>query len=317
MILVTGSSGFVGSALVKRLSDNFFSIKAASRNPNPNNDSAYVHCVKNGEINGDTDWSNILNEVEVVIHVAGHAHSSGARNANALNVYRNINTFGTLNLARQAQEKGVKRFIYISSIKVNGESTANAKPFYETDIPAPRDYYGLTKYEAEQGLLELASKTNMEVVIIRPPLVYGPGVRANFLALFQLVCLGIPLPFGSIKNKRSLLYIENLTDLIQVCISHREAKNRIFLASDSQDISTSELLVKMGIALNRPAYLFYAEPIVRAMAFLFRKSHAVDKLFGSLEVNVDFTREVLGWLPPVSLDDGLRLTAEYFLAKRS
>jgi nucleoside-diphosphate-sugar epimerase len=230
-----------------------------------------------------------------------------------LGQYREVNVEGTLNLARQAANANVKRFIFVSSIKVNGESTLPGKPFTADDQPGPEDPYSISKWEAEIGLNRLANENGMEVVIIRPPLVYGPGVKANYLRMMRWINRGLPLPFGTIDNKRSLVALGNLVDLIITCIEHPAAANQIFLAGDGQDVSTTELLRSIGRALYKPARLFPCPvSLLSVAAALLGKKDMVQRLTDSLQVDISRTRSLLGWEPPLSLEEGLYQSAQDF-----
>ncbi|EMP95096.1 UDP-glucose 4-epimerase [Vibrio paracholerae 87395] len=238
--------------------------------------------------------------------------------AEPLTLYREVNTAGTVNLAKQAIDSGVKRFIFISTIKVNGEGTLVGCPFKTEDNHAPEDDYGLSKSEAEKQLVAIAKDSGMEVVIIRPTLVYGPGVKANFASLMNLVSKGIPLPFGCItKNKRSLVSVDNLVDLIITCIDHHKAANQVFLVSDDHDVSTSEMVREMAIALDKPTWQLPV-PIwcYKLAGKLFNKSDVVDRLIGSLQVDISHTKETLDWAPPQTLQEGFKKTAEAFLSSK-
>jgi len=249
LLLVTGAQGFVGLPLSTALVKLGYQVRCAVRDRFQVNQSQETLSV--GDINGATDWANALVDVAVVIHLAARVHVMKETSVDALSAYRKVNVEGTLNLAKQVALVGVKRFIFISSIKVNGEGTALGHPYTEEQAPAPLDAYGLSKYEAELALQQLAKDTGLEVVIIRPTLIYGPGVKANFRAMMRCLALCIPLPLGSIHNQRSLLALDNLIDLIQVCITHPAAANQIFLASDGVDLSTPELLTAMAAALGK------------------------------------------------------------------
>ena len=229
--------------------------------------------------------------------------------------FRHINVDGTLNLARQAAEAGTRRFVFLSSIKVNGERTNPGRPFTADQQPEPGDPYGVSKMEAEIALRELAKKTGMEVVIIRPPLVYGPGVKANFLEMMRWLSRGVPLPLGAVtQNKRSLVALGNLVDLVETCIEHPAAANQTFLVSDGEILSTADLLQRLGIALGCPARLIPVPVgLLKLGAALLGRSAVAQRLCGSLEVDIGKTRELLGWSPPLSVDEGLRRTAEYWL----
>ena len=260
-----------------------------------------------GDIDEATDWTATLQGKEVVLHAAARAHIMNDTAADPLTEFRKVNVVGTLNLARQAAEAGVKRFIFISSIKVNGEQTALGMPFTGEDAPAPEDPYGVSKLEAEQGLQQLARETGMELVIIRPPLVYGPGVKGNFASMIKLVEKGLPLPLGAIHNQRSLVGLDNLVDLIITCIDHPSAANQVFLAGDGEDLSTSDLLRGVSKAMGKPSRLIPVPAgVLQFGATLLGKNAVARRLLGSLQVDISNTREVLGWTPPLSVDEGLQ-----------
>jgi len=304
-ILLTGATGFLGSVLVRALSRRKdMSLAVALRTQKPSLCST-THVV--GGCSSDTDWSAALAGQLVVVHALARAHIMKDEVPDPLAEYRRVNFDGTLNLARQAAAAGVKRFIFISSIKVNGEATALGRPFTANAVPAPEDPYGISKLEAEQGLMQLAAETGMEVVIIRPPLVYGPGVKGNFASMIKLVDKGIPLPFGAVDNKRSLVGIDNLVDLIIRCIGHPAAANQVFLAGDGADLSTTELLRGVGRAMGKPARLF---PVPAGMlqlgATLLGKKAMAQRLLGSLQVDISKTCELLNWKPPYTVEEGLR-----------
>jgi nucleoside-diphosphate-sugar epimerase len=231
--------------------------------------------------------------------------------------YRRLNVESTLNLARQAVTRGVKRFVFLSSIKVNGDSTSLERPFTAEDMPNPIGAYAVSKHEAEEGLRQIGKQTGLEVVIIRPVLVYGPGVKANFLSMMRLIRRGIPLPFGAIRNARSLVAVDNLVDLVRTCLDHQAAPNQTFLVSDGEDISTPELLRRTAAAMDCPARLLAVpELILRSAATIVGKRSVGERLFGSLRVDIVKTRRLLGWNPPMSVDRALKNTAEYFLKQR-
>jgi nucleoside-diphosphate-sugar epimerase len=317
-VLVTGATGFVGRGLLEKMSTqvNLELVAAVRRQASgfPRN----VTCRRVSGIEANASWLTALDEMEVVIHSAARVHVMHDRSSNPLAEFRKVNVDGTLNLARQAAEMGVRRFIFISSIKVNGEGDELGKPYFADDEPAPLDPYGISKREAEYGLRTLASETGMEVVIIRPVLVYGPGVKANFSSMMNWLNKGIPLPLGAIHNKRSLVALDNLVDLIMTCIDHPAAVNQTFLVSDGEDLSTTELLQRMGTALGKPARLLPVPPsLLRAGATLLGKREVAQRLCGSLQVDISKTRELLGWQPPVSIDEAMRRAAEEFLRERS
>ena len=259
------------------------------------------------KITGNTDWVKHLTSINVIIHLAAKLHFTKDVHSDSLSSYRETNVNGTLNLARQAVVAGVRRFIFVSSIKVNGEQTLPGKPFTADDLPAPEDAYGISKFEAEQGLMALAKETGMEVVIIRPPLVYGPGVKGNFASMMKLVKSGIPLPLGAIHNQRSLVAIDNLVNLIVTCIDHPVAANQVFLVSDGEDLSTSDLLRRLAKAAGVSSRLIPVPARWLEMGLnMWGKRLIAQRLLGSLQVDISKTRELLGWVPPVSVDEGLK-----------
>lgn len=305
-VYLTGASGFVGAALLSRLSHDLFACTIAVRNA-LQTVPAGVRVETITSLAGDANLRAGLAEQDVVVHCAARAHVMKDEVVDPLAEYRRVNVEGTLNLAKQAAEVGVKRFIFISSIKVNGEVTVDGQPFLANDEPDPADPYGLSKLEAEQGLLALAVETGMEVTIIRPVLVYGPGVKGNFASMIRLVKKGIPLPLGSIHNKRSLVGIDNLVDLIICCIDHPAAANQVFLASDGEDLSTTQLLRGVAKAMGRPSRLVPVPAgLLQLGATLQGRKAMAQRLLGSLQVDISKTRELLGWTPPVSVDEGLK-----------
>ena len=256
-------------------------------------------------------WADAMNEKQCIVHLAARVHVMHESACDSLAQFRMVNVERTLHLARQAAAAGVKRYIFISSIKVNGEQTQPGHPFHADDAPAPQDPYGISKMEAEIGLRTIAQETGMEVVVIRPPLVYGPGVKANFASMVKWLQRGIPLPLGSIHNRRSLVALDNLVDLIITCIHHPAAANQTFLVSDGEDVSTTELLRRMGAALGRPARLLpVPQYLLEWGASLVGKRDVAQRLFSSLQVDMDKTRQLLGWVPPVSLEQGLLQMAQ-------
>lgn len=269
--------------------------------------------VLTGELSQDYDWSRVLAGVDCIIHLAARVHVMTENAIDPLEEFRRLNVDATMSLALQAAQAGVRRFIFISSIKVNGEYTQPDKPFSSEDRADPKDYYGISKYEAEVALQRLAEKSGMEVVIIRPPLVYGPGVKANFMSMMQWLERGIPLPLGAVYNQRSLVAIDNLVDCIVTCLDHPNAANQTFLISDGEDLSTTQLLQRLGKALGKTARLI---PVpVGLMTFsarLLGKGAVAQRLFGSLQVDSSKARDLLGWKPVVTVDEALRRTAEAF-----
>jgi len=308
-LLLTGATGFVGQHLVSELKTRKLPYQVAVRTQTGN--SAHPKCISVGDINAHTAWSQALEGVTVVVHLAARVHIIQETSSDAYAAFRAVNTAGTLNLARQAAAAGVRRFVFLSSVKVNGEGSPHA--YLETDTPAPEDAYAVSKWEAEQGLWEISAETDMQMVILRIPLVYGPGVGANFLQLLRTVNKGWPLPLGAIHNQRSLLYIGNLVDAILVALEHPDAANNLYLLSDGQDVSTSQLVELIAKALNKPPRLFAVpQGLIRAVAGVLGKSSAVDRLFGSLYLDSAKIRQELGWLPPFSLQDGLNETANWY-----
>lgn len=312
MILLTGATGFIGTALLKELLQRNINVLAASRYGS----SQFPDCVNQvsiGDINSATDWSRSLENVEVVIHTAARVHVMQDTVDDPLNEFRRINVEGTLNLARQAANLNVKRFIFISSIKVNGESTLQGRPFKGDDQPAPDDPYAISKWETEIGLWQLGNETGIEVVIIRPPLIYGPGVKANFLSMMRWIYPGLPLPLGTIHNKRSLLALDNLVDFIITCIEHPAAVNQTFLVADGQDLSTTELLQHIGKALGKRARLIpFPAGLLVFIASILGKRAIAQRLCGFLQVDISKARLVLDWEPPISVDKAMVKVAENF-----
>ncbi|WP_439589613.1 UDP-glucose 4-epimerase family protein [Hydrogenophaga sp.] len=304
-ILLTGGTGWVGGALLKALRerrhDTLAGVRAASAH-------ADAQSVLMGSIDETFLWPKELDDREVVVHLAARVHVMKETTSDPLQAFRAVNTSGTLRLARLAAQAGVQRFVFVSSIKVNGESTPPGVPFGPVEAAAPSDPYGRSKWEAEQGLRELAMETGMEIVIVRPPLVYGPGVKANFHSLMRAVCRGIPLPLASVTgNRRSLVALDNLVDLLITCVEHPAAANETFLAGDGEDLSTAGLLRRLGIAAGRPARLYpVPTKLIETGAALLGKRDIAQRLLGSLQVDITHTRETLGWTPPISVDEGLR-----------
>jgi len=319
-VLVTGATGFVGRALVCNLIEQHFFVSALVRRENSLLPDEATK-IRVADLTDLRDWQSILKNIEVVIHVAGRAHIMHDDVADPLAEFRKVNTAATLELARQAAEAGVKRFVFISSIKVNGELTyPHPSPlpegegvtgcFSEDDLFVPTDPYGLSKYEAEQGLLALAKETGMEVVIIRPTLVYGSGVKGNFSSLLKWMKKGIPLPFGAIHNQRSLVALDNLVSFIIHCIAHPKAANEVFLISDGEDVSTTELLRKVARAFDKnPLLLPIPVSLMTLAAKLIGKGDVANRLFGSLQVDSSKARDLLGWKPVITMDEQLKKTA--------
>lgn len=266
-----------------------------------------IETVEVGNITAETDWATAVRDVQNVVHLAARVHVMVEQSADPLPEFRRVNVEGTVSLARQAAAAGVKRFVFLSSIKVNGESTKPSCPFEADNEPAPEGPYGISKHEAEQALKQVAEQTGMEVVIIRPPLVYGPHVKANFEAMMRWVARGVPLPLGAATyNRRSFVALDNLVDLIVTCLNHPAAANRTFLVSDGEDLSTAELLRRMGRALGKPARLFFVPTdFLKLGATLLNKQGIYERLCGSLQIDISKTLQLLSWNPPLSVDEGL------------
>jgi UDP-glucose 4-epimerase len=309
MILVTGANGFVGAAVCARLRKEAKPFRAAVRTMGALGGANVVQVEGLGPT---TDWTHALKDVKQVVHLAARVHVMKDTSADPLAEFRRVNVQGTAHLARQAAAAGVRRFVYVSSIKVNGEFTQPGAPFKADDVPAPQDAYGVSKLEAEQVLRSIAQETGMEVVVIRPPLVYGPGVKANFAAMMRWVNRGWPLPLGAVaQNQRSLVALDNLVDLVMVCLQHPAAANQTFLVSDGEDLSTAELLQRVGKALGRPARLWTVpEQCLKWGAALINRPGVYQRLCGSLQVDLAKTQQLLGWVPPVSVDQGLKQVAD-------
>lgn len=314
-VLVTGATGFVGRAVCEKLMEDSVTLRGAVRAAGiPENLPAGVPAVSIGTIASDTDWSEALAGVDTVIHLAARVHVMNEISVDPLAAFRRVNVEGTERLARMAAAQGVRRFVFVSSVKVQGEETA--VPYTEDDEPAPLDPYAVSKREAEDALIQVATETGLEIAILRAPLVYGPGVKANFLRLFGLVGRGLPLPFGSIRNRRSMVYVGNLVDAIVICGTHSKAAGCTFLVSDGDDVSTPQLIRRIGTALGRPARLIPFPPGLMAfVGKLLGRANAVGRLQGSLTVDSSKIRLELGWVPPYTMADGLAITAEWFKKK--
>jgi nucleoside-diphosphate-sugar epimerase len=307
----------VGKALAVGALAEGFTVRVSSRRKLTALESRLEYCLV-GELSSTTDWFAALEGVETVVHCAGRAHVLHDTAADPQAAFRTVNLDGTLNLARQAVKSGVKRFVFISSIGVNGVQTAPGQAFSEADQPKPHNAYALSKWEAEQGLLSIANETGLGVVIVRPPLVYGFGAPGNFAALMRAVQRGWPLPLGAVHNQRSLVSLYNLVDFIVTCISHPQAANQTFLVSDGHDLSTTELVRGMARAAGVPARLLPV-PVwaLQAGARLLGKGDAVQRLCGNLQVDISKARSLLGWVPPVSVEEGLLRTVGGGLPLRS
>ena len=307
-ILVTGANGFIGHNLYKNLIKLNYSVKGTARNF----DTVLINCdtkyISVGNIDSKTNWDHALEGVDCVIHCAGKAHVINKKDE--LDIYRVINKDGTKHLAEQAVKAKVKRLIFLSSAKVNGERTGNfddPKIFTNDDTPNPKDNYAISKFEAEQALWEIASKTNLEIVIVRLPLVYGKEVKGNLKRLIKLIKSKIPLPFADIKNKRSLIGIDNLVDVLARCIEHPKAAGKTFLVSDGEDLSTTELINIIASELNRSVKLFWLpRAVLKFFGFILMKQSQIDRLIGSFQIDNRYVKEILNWTPPVSIEEGIK-----------
>jgi len=310
-VLVTGATGFVGPFVGAALRARGHRVRAALRRPTPTPGGADEAAVV-GEIGPHTDWAGALEGVEAVVHLAARVHVMRERATDPLAAFRQVNALGTEALARQAAVQGVRRLVLVSTIKVNGEATGDT-PFREDDPPAPADPYGVSKWEAEQALWRVCAETRLEGAVVRPPLVYGPGVGGNLRRLLRALAGGWPLPFGAIDNQRSLLGAWNLADLLALALAHPAAAGETFLAADGEDLSTPEILRRLGQALGRPARLVRVPPpILRLGGRLVGRGEELDRLCGSLRVDAGKASRMLGWTPPVSVDEGLARTARWY-----
>jgi nucleoside-diphosphate-sugar epimerase len=321
-ILITGANGFVGSALCQHLAQQGHIVTALMRTASTrllsNKEQTTEVIYRPEPVFGDfLDTSllpSLLQGTQTLVHTAARVHQVQEMASNPLATYRAVNTQGTMQLAQAAAQAGVKRFVFLSSVKVNGEFTAPGQPFTASQA-APQDPYGISKWEAEQGLWQIAKQTGLEVVIIRPPLVYGPGVKANFLTMMRWLMRGIPLPLGAIHNQRSLVALSNLISLIETCLMHSAAAGQTFMASDQRDLSTTELLRLLGDALGKPARLLpVPQSLLEGGLKLIGKAGMVQRLCGSLAVDAMPATQLLGWRPVVTVEQGLKTTAKYFLA---
>lgn len=308
LIAVTGATGVIGSYLVQTLVPEIC-VRAITRREN----IVFSQARGNGttwpvgHINSSTDWLTALTGIDCIIHCAARAHIMNEAEADPLAVYREVNTYGTRRLAEQAVVAGVKRLVFLSSIGVNGIHTNCRGPFSFSDAPSPKEDYAISKWEAEHALWDVSAKTGLEVVVVRPPLVYGPGVKGNLARLLRLLRAGVPLPLGAVENKRSLIGLDNLVDLLIRCVDHPAAAGQTFLVSDGEDLSTPDLLRHMAAAMGRPARLVPVPvPLLRLAGSALGKRAEIDRLVGSLQIDSSHTRQVLGWTPPVSVEEGIR-----------
>ncbi|MBC3935991.1 SDR family oxidoreductase [Undibacterium sp. CY7W] len=310
-VLITGASGFVGQALTAHMLELGYHLICPTRQPLTTQHDDMRNPLITG-LDAQTDWTEYLQQAGAVIHCAARVHVMHETATDPLSLFRALNVDASVNLARQAAAAGVKHFIYLSSVKVNGERSLPGHPLSEEDIAATHDPYGLSKYEAERALLTIGKKTSMAITIVRPPLIYGPGVKANFLSMMQAVRRGIPLPLASINNQRSLVYIGNLTHFLTHCLYHPQAKNEVFQVSDNQDLSTPALLKACAQALQVKPRLFAFPPgWLSVLARISGRPGIADRLCESLQVDISKARRQLGWEPPFTVAQGLQYTAEH------
>ena len=313
-ILVTGASGFVGQALCSTLVAHGHVVRAAVRSVGSMPSADGLDVVVVGEVGAQTDWSAVLAGVDCVIHCAARAHVMHETEADALAAYRAVNVAGTQRLAERAAASGVRRLVFLSSIGVLGIHTNGRGPFFVSDAPKPVEDYAISKWEAEQALWAVSAQTGLEMVVVRPPLVYGPWVKGNLLRLLRWVARGVPLPLGAVHNQRSLVGLSNLVDLLLHCTEHPTAAGQTFLASDGQDLSTPQLIQLMAEGMNRPARLLpMPVALLQAGGSLLGKRGEIDRLVGSLQVDSAYTQAQLGWTPPVSVADGVREMARWYV----
>ncbi len=308
-VMITGSNGFVGTGISRVLEKTNFKLVKPQRaeiSLSNNQKLGGKNQIMNG-IGPFTNWERYLSGVDTVIHCAAITDPEISVYSNYYSALRSINVDGTLNLARQAVSQGIRRFIFISSIKVNGDFTRINCPFAHDDNPSPSDAYSKSKYDAEKGLWEISRKTKLEIVIIRPPLIYGPNVKGNFAKLIKLVKYGFPLPLLKIKNERSFIGIDNLADLVFRCIKHPKASNQVFLASDDHDLSTPDLLRYIAKAMDKPSILFPFSPeMLLKIASFCNQNTMADRLLRSLQVDISYTKNLLDWSPPIDIETGFR-----------
>lgn len=311
-VLVTGANGFVGGHLCREMLGRGWRIRAAARSFTQLPDG--VEAVVINDIDGDTDWTSALRGIDVVIHLAARVHVMKDPAADPLASFLKVNLHGTENLARQAVRAGAKRFVYVSSIKVNGEETRDLHSYTEQDIPAPQSPYGISKWQAEQVLGRIAKESGLQVVTIRPPLVYGPGVKGNFNSLLAALEKRVPLPLAGARNIRSLVYVGNLVSVLIACTTHPVAVGQTYLVCDGENVSTASLVKMLSAALGRNNRSFYfPAALLRIAAATVGRADQIDKLFGALRVSDAKLRNELGWVPPYTLEQGLCATAAWYL----
>lgn len=310
-LLVTGANGFVGHAFCEAAKRHDLLVRAALRKGKQC--PADIECVYIDDIDMTTNWSGLLTGIDVVVHLAARVHVMHENTSDPMAEFRRVNVGGTEHLARDAASNGVRRFVFVSSIKVNGEETTDGARYSEQSPALPHDFYGISKWEAEQALHRVARETGMEVVIVRPPLVYGPGVKGNFERMLSVVARGIPMPFASVSNLRSLIYVDNLAEALVTCAIHPAAAGQMYMVSDGEDISTPDLLRRLAVGIGVPSRLVACPPGLLSLAGrLIGKSGQLDRLLGSLRVDSGKIRSDLNWVPRYSLQQGLQATAEWY-----
>ena len=314
-IAVTGANGFIGAALTHKLCEKGYDVRGIVRSKERSlNRNSRLEIFAVGEINSDTNWGDALKGIDVVIHLASRVHKLIDVSINPLADYRGVNTGGTQKLAEMSAQAGTRRLLFISTIKVNGEKTIGAA-FTENHTASPQDPYAISKWEAEQALHNISDSTGLEIVILRLPLIYGQGVKANFLRLLDIVNKNIPLPLSMVNNKRSMIYIGNLIDVIIRCIEHPDAANQTFLVSDGQDVSTPDLIKMIAGAMGKKARLFPCPaPFLKVIGKVIGKSDEIERLTDSLQIDTAKIRRELNWTPPFTLEQGLRVTADWFMS---
>ena len=315
-VLVTGASGFIGGALLRRLSEDRSFVPIGAVRSLARGVPSDIQLVQVDSLGPTTDWKSVVSNIDAIVHTAARVHVMRESSSDPLASFRQVNVEGSRRLAEQAAESGVKRLVFLSSIKVNGEQTSVHRPFRASDDPAPTDAYAISKREAEAAILAVAEKSEMEAVIVRPPLVYGPGVKANFRLLMKWIYRGFPLPLANVQNRRSMLALGNLVQLLCCCLRSPAAANQVFLASDGDDLSTTELLQQIGEALSSPPRLFRMSPrLLRYSAQLVGRGDQMRRLLESLRVDSTKTRDVLGWRPEIGVSQGIRATADAFVSE--